>query len=179
MSWCGCWINEISVLKSQRLILNVKFKHFYNQPVEIPAQNQHPTKQCVTLSLLAGPTWVIPTTWPKMGTSWRQSHCHVCEAAARHGRGPPCWPPAPSAGPRVRRRWLSGSLRPHCGSSTSSPARWCWAGRHLKETGRGHCSLWCYVFHLADVFPVWRPTSLNSSIPGQAAMRLDAGHKDW
>lgn len=23
------------------------------------------------------------------------------------------------------------------------------------------------------------PTSLDSSVPGQAAMRLDAGHKDW
>lgn len=83
-------------------------------------------------------TWADPATWPTKGTSWRQSHCHECETAAGRGHGrapPPCWPLAPAAALRVRRRWPSGCPRPHRGSGTSSPARWYSAGRHLREGG--------------------------------------------
>lgn len=163
-----------------------------NQP-RFQFKVQHGSKQHimvktqVILPFLGGLTWAIPATWPMMGTSWHQSHCHACEAAARHDRGlPPCWPLAPAAGPRARRRWLSGCLQPHCGSGMLSPARWYSAGRHLKERGRRRrcCSLWCNVFRLAELGPViviseGALTSLDSSVPGQAAMRLDAGHKDW
>lgn len=85
-----------------------------------------------------------------MGTSLHQSHCRVCEAAARRGHAlPPCWPPAPVAEPRATRRWPSGCPRPHCGSGTSGPARWCSAGCHLKDRGRrGRSSFWCCVFRM-------------------------------
>lgn len=140
------------------------------------------SKTTVFFHFLRVLTWVTPATSPTRGTNWHQNHCHECEAVIRHAHvPPPCWLLALAAGLRARQRWPSECPQLHCDSGTSNPDHWYSAGHHLTTGGRKFCSFWLnwLRYQLAPHLSGEELTSFNSSIPRQAPMRLDTGHKDW
>lgn len=117
-----------------------------------------------------------PATWPTRGTSWHQSRCRECEAAARRDCAPPpWWPPAPATGQRARLHWPSTSPRPRCGSSMSGLDCWCSAGRPLRKCSEG---MGKFLPRCLSEFKRGGLTSFYPPIPWQAAVWLNTCHKD-